>query len=81
MYENYEQFDRPVLSVCYPPTEPVRKQKAHDGGAECLSFSFDGKKIATGGGDGMVKLWDTIGQAETKIASVGRGSVSCLAIN
>ena len=25
MYETYEQFDRPVLSVCYPPTEPIRK--------------------------------------------------------
>ena len=59
----------------------MKKQKAHEGGAECLSFSFDGKKIATGGGDGCVKLWDTMGTAETKTAILGRGSISCLAIN
>ena len=46
----------------------------------CRSVLME-KKIATGGGDGLVKLWDTIGAAETKTASLGRGSISCLAIN
>ena len=64
-----------------PPTEPVRKHKAHDGGGQCLAFSFDGKKIVTGGGDGMVKLWDSEHHTDTKMVNLGRGSISCVAMS
>ena len=67
--------------VNYPPSEPVRKHKAHDGSGQCISFSFDGKKIVTGGGDGMVKLWDSEHHTDTKYVNLGRGSVSCVSMS
>jgi len=42
----------------YPPGEVVVKTVAHETGGQCLAFSPQGKKIATGGTDGKVKVYD-----------------------
>ncbi|MFT5526128.1 MAG: WD40 repeat protein [Pirellulaceae bacterium] len=39
---------------------PVRKVKAHDGWIRCAALSPTGDKIATGGNDKLVKLWNTV---------------------
>ena len=75
-------IERPTVNINQPPSEPVRKHKAHDGGAQCLSFSFDGKNIVTGGGDGLVKLWDSEhSNSDNKQIMLGRGSISCISMN
>ena len=58
--ESIIDYIKPSIKANHPPSEPERKQKAHDNGASCITFSFDGKKIVTGGGDGIVKLWETV---------------------
>ena len=58
--ESIIDFGRPSIKANNPPSEPDRKHKAHENGASCVTFSFDGKKIVTGGCDGTVKLWETV---------------------
>jgi len=40
---------------CWPQT---RILEDHTGPVACVSFSRDGGKIATGGGNGDVRLWE-----------------------
>ena len=42
----------------YLPSEVEVKTLAHDTGGQCIAFSPLGKKIATAGADGKVKLWE-----------------------
>lgn len=46
------------LNECYPPSEVAFKTLAHETGGQCVSFRPQGNKLATGGTDGIVKLWD-----------------------
>ena len=41
------------------PTETGIKIKAHAMQASCLRFSSSGEHIATGGGDSLVKIWNS----------------------
>jgi WD40 repeat protein len=36
----------------------VGKTGGHEGGAECLAWSADGKLLVTGGNDNAVRLWE-----------------------
>lgn len=38
--------------------DPVLGSRAHSSGATSLAFSPDGAMLLTGGGDGLVKIWD-----------------------
>ena len=44
---------------CYVPSDAIHKVKAHDSGGQCIAFSPHGNMIASGGGDGFVKMWNT----------------------
>jgi WD40 repeat protein len=48
------------------PSGVVSKRKAHENGASTLNFSPQGGFVATGGGDGCVKIWDIGHGSETK---------------
>ena len=75
------QYVRPEVTVNFPPSEVVKKFKAHDGGAQCITFSFDGRKIITAGMDGMVKQWETTNTVDNHYLSLGRDRASCCAIS
>src|SRR5262249_49560539 len=38
--------------------KPLHKMKAHSGGVYGLAYSPDGKRLASAGADGMVKIWN-----------------------
>jgi WD40 repeat protein len=48
-----EDFDIEILSQ-----EPMSQVQAHSNALETLVFSPDGKRLATGGADGKILLWD-----------------------
>jgi WD40 repeat protein len=48
------------------PSGVMHKRKAHDGGCTVVSYSSNIGQIATGGGDGMIKMWDARNHFEPK---------------
>lgn len=40
------------------PTHKIYKKKAHDEEATCAKYNDGGSLLFTGGGDGLVKVWD-----------------------
>jgi WD40 repeat protein len=60
--------------------EVSRPLKGHTGTVFCLSFSPDGKRLATGGLDGTVKIWDVATGQET-LTLKGIGMVTSLAFS
>jgi len=57
--------------------KPVRRFKAHEGGVSCLAFSHDGKFLASGGLDGVVRLW-TENQVEEAVVLSGHSDTISL---
>jgi WD40 repeat protein len=53
--------------------------QGHDGGTNCLSFSPDGRYVASGGQDGMVKIWDVAAGQPAATATTGPAWVEHLA--
>jgi WD40 repeat protein/serine/threonine protein kinase len=60
--------------------EVCRPLKGHTGALSCLSFSPDGKRVATGGQAGTVKIWDVATGQET-LTLKGIGVVTGLAFS
>jgi len=56
--------------------------EAHDGGVQCLSVSEDSTLLATGGQDGLVRVWSPRGNqpCEPMVELAGHGGrVTCVA--
>jgi len=51
--------------------------QGHRGGVDCVTFSSDGKMLASGGGweDGTIRLWDVAGRREIAVLG-GHGDVT-----
>src|SRR5579859_1437376 len=63
------------------PATPKALLKRHTGTVMCLAFSPDGKTIATGGVDGIIRLWDgKTGRFEESLPT-RRDPVRCLAFS
>ena len=79
---NFSSILSPSVA-CYntPPSEPNIKVQAHEYGASCIAFSPFGSKVASGGGDGVVKLWNADTGQEEKTAKASYTSVTCLEFN
>jgi RNA polymerase sigma factor (sigma-70 family) len=58
-----EGRDSPVALVEIATGQEVRRLAGHSGGVRSIAFSADGKRLATGGGDFNVVLWDLTGKS------------------
>ena len=63
------------------PCEPNIKVQAHEHGASCIAFSPFGGKVASGGGDGVVKVWNADSGQEAHQTRASYTSVTCLEYN
>lgn len=54
---------------------------AHAGGVATLALSPDGRVLATGGNDGLVKLWDAVRFAPLRTIEAQRHAIYCLAFD
>lgn len=59
------------LHLCSPNWRVEKTVKAHTGGVTCMSVNPDGLSIATGGEDGLLKIWSRNGVMRTTLASCG----------
>ena len=76
-------LDAPIIiENCVPPTRVSAKVRAHENGGQCIAFGPQGKKIASGGKEGIVKIWKTnLSNNDCKSLRISNGPISCLAYN
>jgi WD40 repeat protein len=56
--------------------------KGHTDCVECATFSMDGKYIASGGSDGIIRVWDArTGRSRLKPLKMHTGAVFCIAFS
>jgi WD40 repeat protein len=53
----------------------------HQRHADCVAFTTDGKRIAAGGADGTVRIWDTVTRAELRKFQVASSWVKQIAFS
>lgn len=68
-------------TTCFPPNDAIHSVKAHEQGGQCIAFSPYGQQVASGGGDGFVKLWNTQLSPECVQTRASQGFISTLAFN
>lgn len=63
--------------------KPYQQSRDHNGWVNALAFSTDGQLLASGGVDGMVRIWDGVHRRREplKAFSVGQGGVRSLAFS
>ncbi len=62
------------------PAPEITINQAHTGGVRCLCYSPDGKKLVSGGADGLVKVWSVETGKMLKKFSGHQGAVNTVAI-
>jgi intraflagellar transport protein 80 len=65
------------LHLCSPNRRVKNSVPAHTGGVTCVSLNLDRSSIASGGEDGIVKMWSRNGILQTNLTSVGGAVTSC----
>lgn len=59
------------VHLCSPNWRVEKTVQAHTGGVTCIAVNPDGLSVATGGEDGLVKIWSRNGSLRTTLASCG----------
>ena len=67
----------------HTPTEPVITHQLlnHQGGANDLAFTLDGKRLITAGNDSTVRVWNTITGDEIAVLHEHYGAVNCVKLS
>ena len=60
------------------PSDVSSRISAHERGATCLAFNKGFHQCASGGADGMVKLWDVDSAQEIKVNKVLKSPPTCI---
>jgi WD40 repeat protein len=63
------------------PSHVTQKYFAHEKEATCLAFSLGGNLLATGGGDGLIKIWDVNKECETQMLKAFNRALTCVAFS
>lgn len=71
-----------VIRLFDVETGAVRRElPGHDGNAQRLAFSPDGRTLASGGSDELIRLWEVASGAELAVLKGHRGNLSGLAFS
>lgn len=68
-------------AICLAQKPELVVQTGHSGSVHAVAFSADGKVLASGGGDSMVKLWDLATGHELRTLAGHSGEVFSLAFS
>ena len=67
--------------ACQVPTRPKHKINAHKSETTTLAYDPLGSKLATGGGDNIIKIWDTNSGNEISAIKVFSKPITSLSFN